>query len=435
MKGLVAIIGRPNVGKSTLFNRLTEENRSIVEDVPGVTRDRIYGTVEWNGTVFTLVDTGGYIPESTDIIEAGVREQALIALEEADAVVFMTDVNDGVTPYDRVVADVLRRYPQKKILAAVNKVDGHRKEPAAQEFYSLGVEKVFPVSAANGYGLGELLDAIVEALQGAPPAVEPELPRISVVGRPNVGKSSFVNALLGRENSLVTPIAGTTRDSVYARYNAFGFDYILIDTAGLRRKAKVKENIEFYSGIRTIRAIQESDVVMLMVSAEAPMEAQDLNILQMIVRARKGLLILVNKWDLVRHLPEAEKEIRRRILERIAPFFGAPILFVSATEKLRIYKAMEKIRDMLQEREKHIPTAQLNDELLEIVRQTPPPSVAGRIVRIKYVNQARGRTPTFVFFANHPQHVKENYRRFLENRIRQLYGFEGWPINVYFREK
>lgn len=435
MKGLVAVIGRPNVGKSTLFNRLTEENRSIVEDLPGVTRDRIYGTVEWNGTTFSLVDTGGYIPDSSDVIDAGVREQVLIALDEADVVLFMTDVNDGVTPYDEIVADVLRRHPQKKLLTAVNKVDGHRKELAAQEFYALGIENIFPISAANGYGMGELLDAIVEVLKEAPPALEPDLPRISVVGRPNVGKSSFINALLGRDNSLVSPIAGTTRDSVYARYQSFGFDYMFIDTAGLRRKAKVKENIEFYSGIRTIRAIDESDVALLMVSAEAPMEAQDLAILNLIQRAKKGMMILVNKWDLMHHRPDAEKEVRRHINERIAPLSKVPILFVSATEKLRIYKTLEKVKELLEERSKHVPTARLNEELLEYVRQTPPPSSAGRIVRIKYVSQAKARVPTFIFFANHPQHVKENYRRYLENRIRELYGFEGWPINVYFREK
>jgi GTP-binding protein len=435
MKGLVAIIGRPNVGKSTLFNRLTEENRSIVEDLPGVTRDRIYGSVEWNGTTFSLVDTGGYIPDSGDVIDAAVREQALVALNEADVVLFLTDVNDGLTPYDEIVADVLRRYPEKKVIVAVNKVDGHRKELAAQEFYALGVEKIFPISAANGYGLGELLDEIVELIKGIPPPENPDLPRIAVVGRPNVGKSSFINALLGRENSIVSPIAGTTRDSVHARYTAFGFDYVLIDTAGLRRKAKVKENIEFYSAIRTVRAIDEADVVMLMVAADAPMEAQDLAILNLIQKAKKGIVILVNKWDLVHHQPDAEKTVRQHINERIAPLSRIPILFVSATEKLRIYKTMETVKTMLEERRKHVPTARLNEELLEYVRQTPPPSVAGRIVRIKYVSQARGRVPTFIFFANHPQHVKENYRRFLENRIRELYGFEGWPINVYFREK
>lgn len=437
MNGIVAIVGRPNVGKSTLFNRLTEERRSIVHDLPGVTRDRIFGTCQWNGRKFIVVDTGGYIPESSDVFAVAIREQVEIALDQADLILFITDVKDGLTPSEYDIVDIIRRHQKKNVLVVINKVDNYQRDVLSNEFYALGLEHLYPISAINGNGTGDLLDAIVENMPDnhAVEAIDPKIPKIAIVGKPNVGKSSLVNSLLGRTENIVTPVAGTTRDSLYTRYQFFGFDYYLIDTAGLRRKTKVKDNIEFYSTIRTVRSIEECDVALMLLDANDGILAQDLHIISLIIKFKKGMVILVNKWDMLEKSSKLEREFTEIIQQRLQPLSNVPIVYTSATEKIRIYKAMELAHGVCLERQKHIPSRALNDILLPIIQQTPPPSSKGKLVRIKYVTQIKSHNPTFVFFCNHPKLIPVSYRRFLKKIIYREFGFDGWNLTLMFKEK
>ncbi|MEM7375505.1 MAG: ribosome biogenesis GTPase Der [Bacteroidota bacterium] len=435
MSNVVAIIGRPNVGKSTLFNRLVEERQAIVDDMSGVTRDRNYGKGEWNGREFTVIDTGGYVADSEDIFEAAIREQVHIAMEEADVLVFMVDARAGILPLDEVFANHVRKSP-KKVLVAANKVDSTKQAHDLFEFYALGLDQVFAISAANGGGTGELLDEIVSLLPEEGENEEEEgIPRFAIVGRPNVGKSSLINALIGKTAQIVTPIAGTTRDSADTRFQAFGKDLILVDTAGLRRKAKIKENVEFYSTLRTVKAIESCHVAILMLDASLGIEAQDLAIFSLIQKNRKGVVILVNKWDLLTKETNTARDYQAKILERIAPFSDVPILFVSVNEKQRLLKALEVATQVYDNRQKQVSTSELNEVMLAAVARHHPPSHRGRIIRIKYITQIPASTPTFLFFTNHPQHVKESYRRYLENQLRDHFGFTGVPINIFFRKK
>jgi GTP-binding protein len=437
MKGVVAIVGRPNVGKSTLFNRLIGERKAIVDDMPGVTRDRNYGTCEWSGREFTVIDTGGYLPDTPDIFEKAIREQVKIAIEEADVILFMVDVHDGLHPFDYDIAQLLRTYHSKKIIIVVNKVDNHVFFQSIHEFYQLGFENIIPIASNSGFGVGDLLDEILQKLPNEDDNKENllNIPKLAFVGRPNVGKSSLVNAILDKNQNIVTPIAGTTRDAIYTRYKAFGFDFYLVDTAGLRKKAQVKEQIEFYSVIRTVKAIDECDIALLMLDATQGIESQDLKILDLIVSRKKGLIILVNKWDLVEKTKNIDKEYKELILQRIAPLSHIPILFISATEKLRIYKALQKAVDVMKMKNLKIPTHELNETLLPIIKETPPPSYRGHLIKIKFITQTDGRCPTFAFYCNYPEHVPTHYKRFLENKIREKYSFEGWPITIVTREK
>ncbi|MCS6905512.1 MAG: ribosome biogenesis GTPase Der [Bacteroidia bacterium] len=437
MRGIVAIIGRPNVGKSTLFNRLIERRQAIVDDQPGVTRDRNYGICEWNGHKFTVIDTGGYIPEDNSSIPTAIREQVEIAIEEADALLFLVDVKEGLTFDDYSIVEVLRRKKAKNVFLVVNKVDNPARDFLAGEFYSLPHDYFFTISAINGSGTGDLLDQIVRVLPSTTEDdkdTEGQVPKISFVGRPNVGKSSLINALMGRTVNIVSDVPGTTRDAIYTRYRAFGFDYYLVDTAGLRKAKKVKDQIEFYAAIRTIRAIQHSDIVCLVIDATEGLQAQDLHILSLIERHKRGMIILYNKWDLVEKYPNIEKDYIDYTLKRIAPLSDIPILFISATEKIRIYKAMETVKQLFEKRQTLIPTHHLNEVLLPIVKQTPPPSVAGKSIKIKFITQVNASNPSFVFFTNHPKLIPNSYKRFLEKRIREHFGFEGWIISIYFRE-
>lgn len=435
-KGIVAIIGRPNVGKSTLYNRLIERRDAIVEDTAGVTRDRLYGTAEWNGEQFTVVDTGGFVDGSEDVFERAVAEQVELALQEADVILFMVDVQTGLTPSDEDVANLIRRHHKHNVLLVMNKVDQNIHESLTHEFYGLGIENTYSISALSGSGTGDVLDHVARLIAALPDRqTEFEIPRIAIVGRPNVGKSSFVNALLGRNENIVTPIAGTTRDSLYTRFNGFGMDCYLVDTAGLRRKARVSDNIEYYSTMRTLRAIEHCDVAILMLDATLGMEAQDLKILQQIQKHKKGLVILVNKWDLVDKAQITDRKFIDHIQQRIAPLSHIPIIFTSTVERKRLLKALEKAMEVYANRNLRIPTRELMNYMEPILQQTPPPGNRGMPVRIKFCTQVDGRNPSFAFFANHPKHVKESYARFLENRIREQWPFEGWPINIYFRQK
>lgn len=437
-KGIVAIVGRPNVGKSTLFNRLVGERKAIVEDTPGVTRDRNYGTSEWCDTLFTVVDTGGYLSEIEDVFYQAIREQVKIAVEEADVVLFVVDTHDGLHPLDHEIADLLRKHNAQKVIVVANKADNPTYLQSIDEFYGLGFETLFAIASNSGFGLGDLLDAVLQKLsaveQGASEIIQSDIPKLAFVGRPNVGKSSLINALLGRNQNIVTPIPGTTRDSIYTLYNAFGFEFYLVDTAGLRKKANVKENIEFYSVLRTVRAIEECDIAFLVLDATQGIEAQDLKILDLITTRKKGLIILVNKWDLVTKEKNIDKEYTKIIEERIAPLTNVPILFVSATEKLRIHKALQKAMEVMKWKNFRIPTHELNEQLLPIIKETPPPSYRGHLIRIKFISQVDGRCPTFAFYCNHPKHVSTSYKRFLEKQIRSLYSFEGWPLTIVTRE-
>ena len=435
MSRIVAIVGRPNVGKSTLFNRLVRERKAIVHDESGVTRDRHYSAATWNGETFTVIDTGGYVTGSEDQFEAAIREQVHIAMEEADILLFMVDVTVGLNPLDRDFADVLR-LAKKPVILVANKTDNHDREMLAFEFYELGMGDPYCVSALNGAGTGELMDEIVKNLPDTTPEdIDPDVPKFAFLGRPNVGKSSLVNALLGQDRNIVTPQAGTTRDSLYTRFNAFGHDVYLVDTAGLRKKARVKENIEFYSNLRSIRAIEVCDVAILLLDATQGIEAQDLAILSLIEKHRSGLVIFVNKWDLIEKDTHTAKEYTELINERIAPLRGIPIIFGSAVEKQRILKVLEKATEVYHEKKKTIPTSVLNEAMLGSIAAYRPPAHRGRFIRIKYVTQVDASVPTFLFFCNHPQHVKENYKRYLENQLREHFGFEGVPINVFFRAK
>ncbi len=433
MGNIVAIVGRPNVGKSTLYNRLIGERQAIIDDISGVTRDRQYGPSYWNGKNFTAVDTGGFVLNSEDVFEAAIRSQVKIAIEESAVLIFMVDATTGITDLDEEVADLLRK-SRKPVCLAVNKVDNSQRLFEANEFWGLGFEQTFFLSSLTGSGTGELLDAVVENL----PEVEEEegaLPKFSIVGQPNVGKSSLTNALLGEERNIVTEIAGTTRDAIHSHYNKFGKEFILVDTAGIRKKGKVHENLEFYSVMRAINAIEECDICLLMIDAKTGMEAQDVSIFRLAQKRHKGIVLLVNKWDLVEKETNTARDMEKTIFERIAPFDDVPVLFISVLDKTRIFKAVELALEVYENRQKKIKTSELNEKLLEIVEKTPPPAHRGKFIKIKYVTQLPLPYPAFAFFCNHPNYIKENYKNFLENQIRKMYNFTGVPILIFFRKK
>lgn len=433
----MAIVGRPNVGKSTLFNRLTETRHAIVDAEAGTTRDRQYGKCEWCGHEFSVVDTGGWVVNSDDIFEEEIRKQVVIAVSEADLILFLVDVKHGVTDLDEQVADILRRTHTPVILAA-NKTDSTEQQYGSAEFYSLGLGDPICISAANGYGTGDLLDLIVSKFPtNEDVGMEQDIPRFAVVGRPNVGKSSLVNAFIGEERHIVTDIAGTTRDSIYTRYDKFGFDFYLVDTAGIRKKQKVSENLEFYSVMRSIRAIENSDVCILMMDATRGVEGQDINIFSLINRNRKGLVVVVNKWDLATDKSnKAINYFEETIRQRFAPFTDFPIIFASALTRQRIFKVLEQAKEVYLHRTTRVATARLNEEMLPVIEATPPPGIKGKYIKIKYCMQLPDtRIPSFVFFANLPQYIKEPYKRFLENQIRERWNFSGTPINIFIRQK
>jgi len=435
MNNIVAIVGRPNVGKSTLFNRLTGQRKAIVDEVSGVTRDRHYGKSTWNGTEFSIIDTGGYIENSDDIFEEEIRKQVKLAIDEADVLLFLVDVENGITDLDVTVAQMLRK-TEKKLLLVANKVDNNARNVDATEFYSLGLGEVYNISSMTGSGTGELLDALVELLPKKNYEIEdPELPRFAIVGRPNVGKSSLINSLIDEERTIVTPISGTTRDTIHTRYQKFGLDFYLIDTAGLRKKGKVHDNIEFYSVMRSVRAIENSDVSILMLDATRGVDAQDVNIFRIIERNNKGVVVLVNKWDLVEKDQSSTKEFEATIRERFSPFVDLPIVFVSAITKQRIYKALECAMEVFENRKRKVQTSKLNDIMLAEIEKNPPPSVKGKFVKIKFITQLPTYAPSFAFFCNLPQYVKEPYKRYLENRLREHFNFKGVPIQVFMRKK
>ncbi len=434
MSFITAIVGRPNVGKSTLFNRLIQRREAIVDEVSGVTRDRHYGKSDWNGKEFSLIDTGGYEAGSEDVFEQEIRKQISLAIDEADAIMFVTDVETGITPTDELIAGWLRKV-EKPVFLVVNKVDNARRMQDAMEFYALGFEKYYPVSSINGSGTGELLDDLVSLIPDQTAGGTDLLPHFAVAGRPNAGKSSFINALLGEPRHIVTDIAGTTRDSIHTRYNRFGFDFYLVDTAGIRRKSKVKENIEFYSVMRAIRAIEHADVVLLIVDATRGFEGQDKNIFWLAQKNRKGIVILVNKWDLVEKDTHTMRHFKEKILEQTAPFTDVPVVFISALTKQRIYKAIETATGVYENRRRRIPTSKLNELMLPVVKDNPPPTVKGKYIKIKYCMQLPTHTPQFAFFANLPQYIKDPYKRFVENRLREFFDFHGVPLEIYFRKK
>ena len=434
MSAIVAVVGRPNVGKSTFFNRLIKRREAIVDAVSGVTRDRHYGKTDWNGVSFSVIDTGGYLAGGDDSFEKEINKQVALAIDEADAIIFMVNVEEGLTGMDEAVAEMLRKC-HKPILVAVNKVDSNNRRNDMHEFYALGFEHLYALSSVNGSGTGELLDDLVTLLPIKEPQEENTLPRFAVVGRPNAGKSSFINALIGEDRYIVTDIAGTTRDAIDTKYNRFGFEFNLVDTAGIRRKSKVKEDLEFYSVMRSIRAIEHSDVCILMLDATRGFESQDANIFWLAQRNRKGIVILVNKWDLVEKENNTAKEYEAVIRKEIEPFTDVPILFVSALNKQRIYKAIETAVAVYNNRTKRIPTRKLNEVMLPIIENYPPPAIKGKYVKIKFCTQLPTPMPQFAFFANLPQYVKDPYRRFIENKLRENFDFNGVPIDVYFRQK
>ena len=437
MGNIVAIVGRPNVGKSTLFNRLTKTRRAIVNEQAGTTRDRQYGKSEWNGREFSVVDTGGWVVNSTDVFEDEIKRQVTLAIDEADIVLFVLDTVSGITDLDTEVAQILRRCTKPVILVA-NKVDTFDLQYQAAEFYKLGLGDPFMLSAINGLGTGELLDKLLTYFKpDVVEEIEEELPRFAIVGRPNAGKSSIINAFLGEERTIVTDIAGTTRDSIYLRYNKFGHDFYLVDTAGIRKKAKVNEDLEYYSVVRSIRAIENSDVCILMIDATRGIEIQDLNIFSLIKKNKKGLVVCVNKWDLIENKEQATiTHFEKAIRERLAPFTDFPIIFTSALTKQRIFKVMETAAAVFENKNRKVPTAKLNEMLLPTIQNYPPPALKGKYIKIKYVTQLPNtQVPTFVFFANLPQYVKEPYRRFLENKIRKWWNFNGTPIQIFVRPK
>ncbi len=434
MSNIIAIVGRPNVGKSTLFNRLTESRQAIVEETSGVTRDRHYGKSDWNGIEFSVIDTGGYVVGSDDVFEEEIRKQVALAIDEADTILFVVDVKTGLTGMDNDVASILRK-SRKKVYLVANKVDNPDRISDSVEFYEMGLGEVYPISAINGAGTGELLDDVVKTLEKIEDEEVPNLPKFAVVGRPNVGKSSIINAFLGDERNIVTPVAGTTRDSIYTHYNSFGFDFLLVDTAGLRKKAKVTENIEFYSVLRSVRVIENSDVCFLMIDASEGFESQDQTIFSLIAKNRKGVVIIVNKWDLIEKETKTHLAFEELIREKIAPFTDVPIVFTSVPKKQRIFKALEIGTQVYKNMQTRIATAKLNEILLPIIEKTPPPALKGKYVKIKYITQLKTSFPAFVFFCNLPQYVRDPYKRFLENKLRQMFNFNGVPIQIFFRKK
>lgn len=433
MNNIVAIVGRPNVGKSTLYNRLIGEREAIVDNVSGVTRDRQYGSCDWNGKVFTVVDTGGFVEGSDDIFEAAIRSQVKIAIEEARVILFMVDVTTGITDLDEEIADMLRR-TEKPVILVVNKVDNHERLLEANEFYGLGMEETFFLSSITGSGTGDLLDAVTEHIEKEP-ETQSELPRFAIIGQPNVGKSSFVNALLGEDRNIVTDIAGTTRDAIDTHYQKFNKDFIIVDTAGIRKKAKVHENLEFYSVMRAIKAIEEADICLLLIDAQTGVEAQDLNIFRLAQKRNKGIVLLINKWDLLNKETNTARDFEEKIKERIAPFTDVPIVFISALEKQRIFKAVEVALEVYENRNRRIKTSELNEVMLEAIERYPPPAHRGHFIKIKYITQLPTYFPAFAFFCNHPKHIKAPYKLYLENQLRKNFNFAGVPISIFFRQK
>jgi GTP-binding protein len=433
----VAIVGRPNVGKSTFFNRLLGERKAIVDDESGVTRDRQYGVSDWNGKTFNLIDTGGFVPQSEDVFEKEIKKQVLIAVEEAHALVFIVDAATGITDLDVAMADVLRR-TSKPVFLAVNKVDNHTRLLEATEFYGLGFENIFFISAMTGTGTGEILDAVTELISEEKSEETSELaalPKIAIMGQPNVGKSSLLNTLIGQERTIVSDIAGTTRDTIHTHYKLFQKEFILIDTAGIRRKAKVHEDLEFYSVIRAIKAMDEADVCLLMLDAQKGITAQDLSIFAMAVKKGKGIVVLVNKWDLIDKETNTAKEFEKSLKERLAPFTDLPVLFISAKEKTRIFKVIETALEVYENRKRTVTTSQLNEVMLKAIESYHPPVVRGNPVKIKYITQLPTAVPSFAFFTNHPDDIKEPYKNYLENQLRQKFRFTGVPIRIFFRKK
>lgn len=434
MSNILAIVGRPNVGKSTLFNRLTETRQAIVDETSGVTRDRHYGKSDWNGIEFSIIDTGGYVTGSDDIYEEEIRKQVILAMEEADVILFLVDNNDGITPLDSDMAELMRRSTKTVILAA-NKVDAMDKFVHANEFYALGLGKVHGVSAMTGTGTGDLLDEIATHFHPTDNIDSGDLPKIAVIGRPNVGKSSLINTLLGVERHIVTPLAGTTRDSIYTRFSSFGFDFYLVDTAGIRRKTKVNDDIEFYSVMRSIRAIENSDVCLLMIDASQGIDSQDLNIFRLIEKNNKGVVIVVNKWDLVEKTRNIDIDYENVIKGRIAPFSDVPVILTSVPKKQRIIKVLEAASQVYKNRSLRIPTSKLNEFFLPILQQNPPPMIKGKEVKMKYMTQIKTPYPSFTIFCNMPQYVKESYVRYVENQLRKMFDLTGSPVKIYFRQK
>jgi GTP-binding protein len=434
MSTIVAIVGRPNVGKSTLFNRLTETRAAIVDEQSGVTRDRHYGHSEWGGKKFSVIDTGGYVRGSEDAFEGAIRNQVELAIEEADLILFVVDVETGIMASDEAVAQMLRK-SKKKVFLVANKVDNPQRIAQSAEFYSFGLGDPFPVSSINGSGTGELLDEIVKNLPREYNDELEGLPKFAIVGQPNVGKSSLLNMLIGQERSIVTPLAGTTRDAIHQRYSKYGHDFVLVDTAGLRRKARVKEDLEFYSVLRSIRAIEDSDVCLLLIDAQSGMNAQDLAIFHLMEKNNKGVVIVVNKWDLMEKDSNSTKKYTEMIQSKIAPMSDVPVIFTSVTEKQRVFQTLETAIHVYENRKKKIKTSELNDFILPVIERNPPPAIKGKYIKIKYVTQLPTQTPHFAFFCNLPQYINEPYRRFLENKLREQFDFTGVPINLFFRSK
>jgi len=435
MANIVAIVGRPNVGKSTFFNRLVEQRQAIMDDMPGVTRDRHYGYAEWTGKFFTVIDTGGYVTGSDDKFESQIRQQVELALDECTAVIFMVDCQTGLTGYDTEFANIIRR-SKKPVFIAANKADMPNKTAEASEFYELGMGEVFPISAENGSGSGELLDELIKVFPGEG-IEDPDsgIPKIAILGRPNVGKSSFLNVLLGTERSIVTDEAGTTRDAIHSRYKMYGNDFILIDTAGIRKKSKVTEDVEFYSVLRSLRALEESDVCIVVVDAERGLESQDVNIIVLAHKQSKGIVIMVNKWDLIEKDSKTSDKFKKDILEKLAPIDYIPIMFASVLTKQRIFQVIEKAVTVFNNKTKRVSTSEINDALLPEIAHYPPPALKGKLIQIKYITQIKAKSPSFAFFCNLPQYIQPSYVRFLENRLREKFDFEGTPVRIFFRKK
>jgi GTP-binding protein len=435
MSNIVAIVGRPNVGKSTLYNRLIGEQEAIIDNVSGVTRDRLYGTSDWNGVSFTVIDTGGFVHGSDDVFERAIRRQVKIAIDEASAIIFMVDVTTGITDLDEEVATMLRK-GSKPVLLVVNKVDNHTRLLEANEFWSLGFDNTFFLSSVTGSGTGEMLDVLVENIEKQEEELEVDVPKIAIIGQPNVGKSSLTNALLGEERNIVTDIAGTTRDSIHSKYTKFNRTFYLIDTAGLRKKAKVHEDLEFYSTIRAVRAVEQSDVCIILIDATTGVESQDLQVFQLAVKRKKGIVIAVNKWDLVEEKStNTARDFEARILGKLAPFNDVPIVFISAIQNQRIFKTMELALEIYEKRKTKIKTSVLNETMLAAIERYQPPAYRGKFIKIKYVSQLPTKTPSFAFFCNHPTLLKDSYRNYLENQLRKNFDFHGVPISIHFREK